>query len=137
MMVADASVLVAILAEESDSEAFSERLSALPAGSGRRFVSTVSIWEAACALARIWRIDRISALGELNEFLGVAGIEPVAPDTAITRLAIDAAQRYGMGLGYPGILNLGDCFSYATAKHLGAALLFKGDDFGRTDITPA
>ena len=137
MIVVDASALVAILAEESDSEAFAERLAASPAGPGRRFVSTVSIWEAACALARIWRIDRVSGLGELNEFLRAAGMEPVAPDMAITALAIEAAERFGNGPGYPGILNLGDCFSYATAKHLGAALLFKGDDFGRTDVTPA
>jgi ribonuclease VapC len=55
----------------------------------------------------------------------------------ITALAVAAAERYGNGVGYPGILNLGDCFSYATAKHLNATLLFKGDDFSRTDIEAA
>lgn len=55
----------------------------------------------------------------------------------ISAIAVDAAQRYGNGPGYPGILNLGDCFSYATAKHLKAPLLFKGDDFSRTDIEAA
>ena len=41
------------------------------------------------------------------------------------------------GGGRPGIPNMGDCFSYATARHFGARLLFKGDDFRRTDIEPA
>jgi ribonuclease VapC len=29
---------------------------------------------------------------------------------------------------------MGDCFAYALAKTLDAPLLFKGDDFGHTDI---
>jgi len=37
----------------------------------------------------------------------------------------------------PAKLNLGDCFSYALAKSLNAPLLFKGDDFGRTDVQAA
>lgn len=31
-------------------------------------------------------------------------------------------------------LNFGDCFAYALAKATGEPLLFKGDDFGQTDI---
>ncbi len=34
-------------------------------------------------------------------------------------------------------LNMGDCYAYACAKAHGAKLLFKGDDFIKTDITPA
>ena len=34
-------------------------------------------------------------------------------------------------------LNLGDCFAYALSKSTGEALLFKGNDFGHTDVTPA
>jgi ribonuclease VapC len=137
VIVVDASVIVAILAEESDSEALARRLEDAPAGSGLLFASTVSIWEVACALARIWRVDRIVAFEEATAFLEASGIAAIAPDMAITALAVEAAQRYGMGTGLPGILNLGDCFSYATAKHLKAKLLFKGEDFSRTDIEPA
>lgn len=79
----------------------------------------------------------MAGLALVEEFLAPAAIEPIAPDMTITALAIEAAERYGNGVGYPGILNLGDCFSYATAKHLKAALLFKGDDFSRTDIAAA
>ena len=39
--------------------------------------------------------------------------------------------------GHPAHLNFGDCFSYALAKTTGEPLLFKGDDFGHTDLTPA
>jgi ribonuclease VapC len=40
---------------------------------------------------------------------------------------------YGKGRHRAG-LNYGDCFSYALAKVSGQPLLFKGDDFARTDI---
>ena len=40
---------------------------------------------------------------------------------------------YGKGRHRAG-LNYGDCFSYALGKVSGQPLLFKGDDFARTDI---
>jgi ribonuclease VapC len=48
-----------------------------------------------------------------------------------------AHQRYGRGSGHPARLNFGDCFSYALAVTTGEALLFKGNDFALTDVTPA
>ena len=54
---------------------------------------------------------------------------------------LDAAQTafaaYGKGRGSRARLNYGDCMSYALAKVTGEPLLFKGDDFTHTDITPA
>lgn len=135
MIVVDASAVVAILAPEPDAQELGERLGS--ARYGRRLVSTISVWEAASAIARRKGCDRSLGLQLVEEFLALASIEPVAPDMVITALAVEAAQRFGMGPGYPGILNLGDCFSYATAKHFDAELLFKGDDFGRTDIRAA
>ncbi|HYE45293.1 MAG TPA: type II toxin-antitoxin system VapC family toxin, partial [Caulobacter sp.] len=38
---------------------------------------------------------------------------------------------------HPAKLNLGDCFAYALAKRLDAPLLYKGDDFAKTDIRSA
>ena len=55
------------------------------------------------------------------------------PRAAIAR---EALQRFGRGR-HAARLNLGDSFAYALARHLGEPLLFKGDDFARTDITPA
>ena len=135
MIVIDASALVSILMPEHDGALLSERLGRNR--SSQRFVSTVSIWEAACAVGRLKNCDRKLGLQLVDEIMSALAIAPIAPDIAVTALAVEAAERYGMGPGRPGILNLGDCFSYATAKHLGAALLFKGDDFGRTDIEPA
>lgn len=54
----------------------------------------------------------------------------------IGHLAVQAFERYGKGRGVAG-LNFGDCLSYACAKAHGARLLFKGDDFARTDIARA
>jgi ribonuclease VapC len=137
VIVIDASAIVCVLAEEADSELMASRLERMPGGPNRRFASTVTVWEAACALARIWNIDRSKGLEAVERFMAQADIVPVPPDMVITAAAVEAAQKYGRGAGYPGILNLGDCFSYATARHLGAALLFKGEDFSRTDIRTA
>jgi uncharacterized protein with PIN domain len=45
-----------------------------------------------------------------------------------------AFSRYGKGPGHPAQLNLGDCFAYAVAKNHRTALLFKDEDFDKTDI---
>jgi ribonuclease VapC len=137
VIVVDASAIVAMVVREPDGAGLARLLESRPRGSGLRSASTVTIWEAASAVARIDRVSRVRAFELVDQFCRVAAVEPIAPDMAITALAIDASERYGMGGGRPGILNLGDCFSYATARHLKARLLFKGDDFSRTDIEPA
>ena len=53
------------------------------------------------------------------------------------RIARDAYRDFGKGSGHKAGLNFGDCFAYALAKSTGEALLFKGNDFSHTDITPA
>lgn len=52
-------------------------------------------------------------------------------------LGREGYRAYGRGSGHPARLNFGDCFAYALAKTTGEPLLFKGDDFVHTDITPA
>jgi ribonuclease VapC len=49
------------------------------------------------------------------------------------REALDAWWRFGKSRHAAG-LNFGDCIAYATAKLSDEPLLFKGDDFRRTDI---
>ena len=56
-------------------------------------------------------------------------------DKAMAHAAFDAFLRFGKG-HHPAALNIVDCAVYATAKTLGQPLLFKGDDFSRTDIAP-
>jgi len=67
--------------------------------------------------------DRRFELGQITE--------------SVARLAAEAARTYGKGSGHKAQLNFGDCFSYAVAKHADLPLLFVGDDFAHTDITPA
>ena len=57
----------------------------------------------------------------------------LAPPPA--HVARRAFSRFGKGRHRAG-LNYGDCFSYALATVLGEPLLYKGDDFPHTDITP-
>lgn len=52
------------------------------------------------------------------------------------RAAAAAYARWGKGFA-PAALNFGDCFAYALARELNAPLLFVGNDFAQTDVTPA
>jgi ribonuclease VapC len=62
-------------------------------------------------------------------------IEPVTVEQA--RIARQAYRDYGRGSGHAAGLNFGDCFSYALAKVTREPLLFKGDDFSKTELISA
>src|SRR5262252_976886 len=74
------------------------------------------------------RFDELVDIAELR-------VEPVTYDQA--RIAREAYRDFGRGSGHKASLNFGDCFAYALAKSAGEALLFKGNDFGHNDVTPA
>ena len=65
--------------------------------------------------------------------LGIS-IKPFTEDHAL--IARQAFSDYGKGR-HPAGINFGDCFSYALSKASGESLLFKGDDFRKTDVLPA
>ncbi|HEV2363447.1 MAG TPA: type II toxin-antitoxin system VapC family toxin [Caulobacteraceae bacterium] len=69
-------------------------------------------------------------------FLAAAEIETAAIGPAERDLALQAMERFGKGR-HPAQLNMGDCLAYACARARGLRLLFKGNDFARTDIEPA
>lgn len=73
----------------------------------------------------------------LDRLLAAWGIDVVALTEAQARTARAAHRDYGRGSGHRARLNLGDCFAYALAADTGQSLLFKGDDFGHTDLEPA
>jgi len=56
---------------------------------------------------------------------------------AQARIAREAYRDFGKGSGHAAGLNFGDCFAYALARATGDPLLFKGDDFSKTDIAAA
>jgi ribonuclease VapC len=99
----------------------------------RFFVSPTVIFEATTVLAGKRQINVIDATRLIDSFLTELNAEilPATRDTALA--ALDAFSRYGKGR-HPARLNFGDCFSYAGAKASGAALLYVGDDFRRTDL---
>jgi ribonuclease VapC len=72
----------------------------------------------------------------VDRFLRDAAVELVDVTAEMAERAISAWRRYGKGRHAAG-LNFGDCFAYALAKATGEPLLFKGDDFARTDILSA
>ncbi len=111
-----------------------ERIAASLSNSGTQFfVSPTVIFEATNVLAGRRQIAVDEATNLIMEFLTELNAEviPATRDTAFA--ALDAFSRYGKGR-HPARLNFGDCFSYAGAKASGAALLYVGTDFSRTDL---
>jgi len=133
MIVVDASAIVAILTREPESAAL---IAALERAEGAA-TSPIAIYETALGLRRKRHCSVAEAETDVMEFLGLARVAVVAIEPSAAHGALDAFARYGKGTQHPAQLNLGDCFAYAQAKSLGAALLFKGDDFSMTDIPAA
>ena len=93
---------------------------------------------ASCFVESIMVLERhASAKGDIENFLEAHEIAVASVDAKVAKLAAEAFLRFGKGRGHPARLNFGDCLSYAVAKHLGAPLLYKGDDFIHTDIESA
>lgn len=74
--------------------------------------------------------------GRLDDIISRGRIEVVPHDLALARIAREAFLTFGKGR-HPAALNCGDCAAYALAKFRSLPLLFKGQEFARTDITPA
>ena len=130
MIAIDTSALIAIFRLEPEVDAFLRAIVAAEA----RAMSALSLLETSMVMSGGAR--DAAALEPLDEFLREAGVEIVVFDAEHSRLARDAFLLYGKGRHKAG-LNLGDCASYALAMSRNAALLFKGDDFSRTDVTAA
>lgn len=129
-MIVDNSVLVAILQEEPEAPSL---LKTLAGHRGILRLSAANHLEAAIVIDRNGSAELSARLDALITKLGIE-IVPVSPQHAsIGRVAY---RTYGKG-NHPARLNFGDCFAYALAKATGEPLLFKGDDFRHTDVTPA
>jgi ribonuclease VapC len=126
-MIIDTSAIVAILRAEHEAPAFARAI----ANARSRRVSSVNFVEAAAVIDG--SRDPVSSR-RFDELFREARlvIEPVTATQA--RIAREAYRDFGKGSGHPAALNLGDCFAYALAKEAGEALLFKGNDFGWTDL---
>lgn len=132
-MFIDASAIVAVLNGEAEAAVFADALER----SDVRVTSPIAIFEATLGLCRVRHATVEQAAADVAEFLKVADIQCLPITELEARTALVAFERYGKGRGHPARLNLGDCFAYAMARRAGLSLLFKGDDFTKTDIEPA
>ena len=128
-MIVDSSALLAILFNESDAETYARAIAQAETCriSAANYVEVAIVVEAQ---------TRESGSRQFDAFFRRAGIaiEPVTEEQA--HIARQAYTDFGKGPHRAG-LNFGDCFSYALAKTTGESLLFKGEDFNRTDIASA
>jgi ribonuclease VapC len=127
-MVIDTSALVAMLSDEPGAEDFEAAVEGDPV----RLMSTASFLETAIVIE-----SRYGEPGgrELDLWLHRAAVDLVSLTVEHVETARLAYRQFGKGRHVAG-LNFGDCFAYALAKVSGEPLLFKGNDFTRTDIVP-
>lgn len=125
-MVIDTSALIAILTQEPDAQQMALAIENDPI----RIVSAASVLEAAIVLTARHGDEAGSALDLL---LLKAAVDIVPVTAEHITVARQAYLRYGKGR-HPAGLNFGDCFPYALAMASGQPLLFKGGDFGQTDV---
>ena len=126
-MLIDTSALVAILLSEPEADKLVDAILM----DDRRILSAPTLVEAAAVMVAKKGPQGSIALDALLQRLGIVVVEmPVAAAAEARR----AYERFGKGVGTPAVLNYGDCLSYGMSFALDEPLLFKGDDFLRTDV---
>jgi ribonuclease VapC len=125
-VIIDTSALLAILGDEPERKAFVEHI----VKASYRGLSTAGFVETSIVLESRYGYDGIR---DFDMFLAKARIALVPVDIEQAKIARQAFKKYGKGRHAAG-LNFGDCFAYAAAKSKKQPLLFKGNDFSRTDI---
>ncbi len=128
-MVIDTSAVVAILFKEEDQLRYAEAIE----GATARLISAVTRVELSFVIEGR---KREAGRERLERFFVLTEAEVVAVTPQQASIAIDAFRKFGKGR-HPAGLNIGDCFSYALPSAIGHPLLFKGNDFGQTDIRSA
>jgi ribonuclease VapC len=128
-VIVDSSALIAILFKEPEGQL----LDVAVVESADCRMSAASFLEASMVvLARRGQ----EGLRDLDLLIARLGIRLIAFTESQARVARMAFERFGKGR-HPAQLNFGDCIAYALAKDTGEELLFKGTDFGQTDIAVA
>ena len=125
-MIIDTSAILAILFAEDDAKRYADAM----AGAEVRLISAASYLEAGIVVDNQMGVV---AGKQLEALISRAGIEVEAVTRKHAEIARQAYLDFGKG-NHPARLNFGDCFAYALARTTGLPLLFKGDDFSKTDI---
>ena len=125
-MVIDSSAIAAILLNETEAATFEQLIADDPI----RLMSAGTLIETGMIIE-----SKLGAVGgrELDLWLQRAKVEIVAVDDEQADFARRGWRRFGKGR-HPAGLNYGDCFAYALAVTRDEPLLFKGNDFGQTDV---
>lgn len=132
MIFVDASALVSLAAQEADALDLAGVLESDLA----RLTSPIALWETVAGLCRSHIFSVEFARNWVKRLCDLFGLQIVGIGEREYDLAQQAYSEFGKGR-HPAALNMGDCFAYACAKAHGAALLFKGEDFSRTDVLMA
>lgn len=130
MIVVDSSALVAVLLKEPNYLAFVEAL----ATNAELLIGVPNALEV--VMVGVGKLGE-SGRAKAEALIAESGVRIVAMEREQFDLAVEAFMQFGRGRNHPARLNYGDCMAYALAKSLDAPLLFKGDDFGKTDIRSA
>lgn len=138
-MFVEASAIVAIIKREPGYEELVRRIEDVQ---DQLFTSPMSRFEASVSLAMQRSLkgkkpspEEIADCASLvTAFLTEIKAKDINITSSIGDMAIRAAAEYGKTVGHPADLNFGDCFSYACAKAYRIKLLYKGDDFSKTDL---
>ncbi len=130
-MIVDTSVIISILKAEPDSR---ELVLVMKESSTTLKLSAASYVEIGAVIDQAR--DPIASR-RVDELITALRIQVESVTASQADLAREAYRDFGKGSGHPAGLNFGDCFSYALAKAFAEPLLFKGNDFGHTDVENA
>lgn len=126
MIALDSSILVGIIRGEPDVGRVLDILDSDECAVGAPTLVETRLW---CA------VNLTTGSSDwLEQFIdaGPGMVVPFSRDMA--DIASQAFRTFGRASGHPARLNFGDCMAYAVSAVMRAPLLFKGADFGRTDV---
>lgn len=126
MIVLDSSVLVGIIKGEHDAEQLLDVLVSEESAIGAPTLVEARAW---CTINLAARSSRW-----LEHFIDTGPVAVVPFSREMADTASTAFARFGKASGHSAKLNFGDCLSYAVSVGMRAPLLFKGGDFGLTDV---
>ena len=132
MIFVDASAIVAFILAEPEAISLA---AALDRGEPA-YTSPIAIYEASLAVARVNEMPLDVAQRDVRQVLTRMAITVSAINDEQASIALAAFERFGKGR-HPAALNMGDCFAYASTASRDARILFKGNDFARTDLPSA
>jgi ribonuclease VapC len=127
-VIVDTSAVLAVLFREADAAHYARTI----ATASPCRLSVANLLEASIVVGR----RGAATDGELDLFIEEGAIELMPVTVEQVDSARRAWRRFGKG-NHPAALNFGDCLAYALASTTGEPLLFKGDDFARTDVEAA